>query len=310
MATTRKQSGFLIQSSFGTRGNLDLVVPNTAPAGGLVHYWRNNDAPGLPWHESTTFGLGHVWGMALIQSNFGSNLEVVANVEGQLVLYWRESAPPFAWHGPTPAFATGITGNPTLIQSSFGARGNFEVVVARAGGGLAHYWRDNDAPGLPWRGPINFGAGNVRGVALIQSNFGSNLEVVANVEGQLVLYWRESTPPFAWHGPTPSFGSGARNNPSLIQGSFGTRGNFDLVVPRAGGLAHYWRDNDAPGLPWRGPVPFGTGNVQMVSLIQSNFGPGNLEVVALVAPIIEVLYRNHYWRDNAPPFAWHGPFSF
>ena len=302
MASTAKQSGFLIQSSFGTKGNFELVVPKVG--GGLSHYWRNNDAPGFPWSGPKNFGAGNVLGTAEIQSNFGpGNLEVVALVGNQLVAYWRENHSPFTWHGPTATFATGITGNPTLIQGSFGTKGNFEVVVARAGGGLSHYWRNNDAPGFPWSGPTNFGSGSFRGVSLIQSNFGpGNLEVVAlTASGQLVAYWRENHSPFTWHGPTATFASGVTGNPSLIQSSFGTKGNFEVVVPRvSGGLAAFWRDNDTSGFPWHGPTPFGTGGIREGSLIQSNFGPGNFEVDVLVGAS-----GFQYWRDLA--FAWHGP---
>lgn len=306
MATTPKQSGFLIQSTFGTKDNFELVIPR---AGGLAHYWRNNDASGFPWSGSTNFGSGSVLGTAEIQSNFGpGNLEVVALVGNQLLHYWRENHSPFTWHGPTATFATGITGNPTLIQSSFGTKGNFEVVVARTGGGFAHYWRNNDASGFPWSGPTNFGSGNFRGVSLIQSNFGpGNLEVVAlTATGQLVHYWRESNSPFTWHGPTATFASGVTGNPSLIQSTFGTKGNFELVVPRVpGGLVHFWRNNDVGGFPWSGPTPFGSGGAKQVSLIQSNFGPGNLEVDA-----ISGTSKFQYWRENHSPFTWHGPSAF
>jgi hypothetical protein len=306
MATTAKQSGFLIQSTFGTKGNFEMVVPKAG--GGLSHFWRNNDFPGFPWSGGFNFGIGAVTGAALIQSNFGpGNFEVVAVVGNQLVHYWRENHPPFTWHGPSAPFATGITGNPTLIQGSFGTKGNFEVVVARTGGGLSHYWRNNDAPGFPWSGPTNFGSGNIRGVSLIQSNFGpGNLEVVAlTASNQLVAYWRDHGP-FTWHGPSAPFANGVTTYPSLIQSSFGTKGNFEVVVPCVpGGLAAFWRNNDAGGFPWSGPTPLPGGTAHhytMASLIQSNFGPGNFEVDA-----------NHvspgsgfqYWRDLA--FVWHGP---
>ena len=75
----------------------------------------------------------------------------------------------------------------------------------------------------------------------------------------------------------------------------------------SGGLAHFWRDNDAAGLPWHGPTPFGSSDVyDAVALIQSNFstagsGPGNLEVIAHTGNRLD-----HYWRDDANPFPWHG----
>ena len=44
-------SGFLIQSHFGSMGNFEVVVPSRA-AGGLVHFWRNNDDPGFPLEQA------------------------------------------------------------------------------------------------------------------------------------------------------------------------------------------------------------------------------------------------------------------
>lgn len=73
----------------------------------------------------------------------------------------------------------------------------------------------------------------------------------------------------------------------------------------SGGLAHYWRDNDDPALPWYGPYLFGArlGKVDAVTLIQSNFGPGNLELIARVDSQLA-----HFWKDTGPDFKWNGPF--
>jgi hypothetical protein len=92
----------LIQSRFGTQGNFELVVPSSS--GGLVHYWRNNDDPALPWSGPIPFGgsLGMVSAVTMIESNFGSpgNLEVVCTVGNQLYFFWRDSGPAFNWNGP------------------------------------------------------------------------------------------------------------------------------------------------------------------------------------------------------------------
>jgi hypothetical protein len=99
----------------------------------------------------------------------------------------------------------GVSGNPVLIQSRFGTKGNFELVVPSAGGGLMHFWRNNDDPTLPWSGPTLFGAslGQVDGVSMIESNFGSpgNLEVIARVGTTTQFLWRDSGPAFNWNGP-------------------------------------------------------------------------------------------------------------
>jgi hypothetical protein len=58
------------------------------PEGGrLVHYWRDNDAPGFPWHQGAdiisapTLGSPTRWivnGASLVQNSFGGDLELVA----------------------------------------------------------------------------------------------------------------------------------------------------------------------------------------------------------------------------------------
>jgi hypothetical protein len=58
---------------------------------------------------------------------------------------------------------------------------------------------------MPWSGPVPFGQGlgQVSGVTMIESNYGSpgNLEVVCNAGGQLQFFWRDSGPAFIWNGP-------------------------------------------------------------------------------------------------------------
>jgi hypothetical protein len=204
--------------------------------------------------------------------------------------------------------------NPSLIQSRFGRRGDFEVVVPLAAGGMVHYRRDNDAgPPPPWHRGAEFGApaGRVAAVSLIQSNYGTpgNLEVVARVGNRLAHFYRDGGAGAAWSGPY-FFATGVDGAPSLVQSRFGRKGNFEVVVPlAAGGLAHYSRNNDAgPPPPWSGPTVFGTGvgRVDAVSLIQSNYGtPGNLEVVARVGSRLA-----HFYRDGGAGAAWSGPYFF
>src|SRR4029077_6664011 len=116
------------------------------------------------------------------------------------------------------------TGNPVLIQSRFAAdsgHGNFELLVPLANGGLAAYFRENNAPGVPWETSAICGqsAGRVDAVSMIQSNFGDpgNLEVVARVGDTLQFFFRDSGPQFIWSGP---FGLIADNRP--IRGVTGT----------------------------------------------------------------------------------------
>ena len=107
---------------------------------------------------------------------------------------------------PSPFSNLSFMGNPVLIQSRFGSKGNFELVVPLATGGLAHFWRDNDAAGMPWKGPTIFGGPDkYDALTMIQSNYGSpgNLEVIARTNDRLVFFWRDSGPSFIWSGPYP-----------------------------------------------------------------------------------------------------------
>jgi hypothetical protein len=214
------------------------------------------------------------------------------------------------------------TGNLALIQGRFLSRGNFELLLPQAGGGFAHYSRDNDEPRLWWYGPETFGedVGAIDAVTMLQSNFTAgpgigNLEAVVRWQGELLFFWREDLPPYRWHGPTllspvPGGNNIVAGSLSMIQSRFGFKGNFELVTPLAsGGLAHYSRANDDPNLGWYGPAIFAEsgGVFAGACLVQSNFsssgsGPGNLEVVARAGSLLL-----HYWRDDAPPYTWHGP---
>jgi hypothetical protein len=194
---------------------------------------------------------------------------------------------------------------------------------------MAHFFRDNDDPNLPWNGPVTFATdqGAVTGVSLIQSNFSTqaangggqgpgNLAVVANIGGTLDYFFRDDVA-FVWSGPTTIY-TGVSGIPSFVQaapGTYGTMGNYELVTPLAtGGMAHFFRNNDDPNLPWTLTAFFGTDFpvVDAVSVVQSNFstqaangggqGPGNLVVAALIGS--DVFY---FYRDDAAPFAWNGP---
>lgn len=307
MPYSKKFSGAMVQSTFGTKGNFELAVP--CNAGGMSFFWRNNDLGYMPWNGPFRFGSGNIRGVSMIQGNFGTkgNLELIAVEGNRLVSYWRMDAAPWTWNGPTVVAANGCQGVPALIQSNYGTKGNLEVVVPRAAGGLAHFWRTDAAP-WTWTGPTAFGSGNITGVAMIQSNYGSkgNLEVVAVEGNKLVLYWRMDAAPWTWHGPFTIAASGVKGSPALIQSSFGTKGNFEVIVPRVGGgLSLFWRNNDLANLPWNGPFNFGSGDYTSVSLVQSNYGGGNLEVAALRSDG----RVDHYWRETGPNWTWHGPFA-
>ncbi len=199
-----------------------------------------------------------------------------------------------------------------LVQSTHGAMGNFEMVVPRlAGGGAAHYWRDNDSPILPWIATgLAFGSpDDIYGVSLLQGNLGpaGNLEVVALEGSQLVHHWRDDGGSWRWQARTllPG-GLAVVHSVALIQSTHGATGNYEVVAPLAaaggGGLAHWSRDNDAPGLPWSAPTFFGAGAADAVALLQNSDPKGNLELVVCAAGELQ-----HYWRDDDASWAWSGP---
>ncbi|MBI3679438.1 MAG: serine/threonine protein kinase [Acidobacteria bacterium] len=310
----------LIQSRFGKQGDFELVVP--LATGGLAHYRCDNDNPARPWSKPTIFGgtLGPVDAVALIQSNVSGtkggpgNFEVIARVGSRLVHFMRADRAPFPWWGSSrPVVSAEACGSPALIQSRFGPAGDFELVFPLCSGGIAHYRRDNGVTG-GWIGPVVFATkwGRVDGVTLIQSNFSytkgpGHLELVARIGDQLWLAFRLDSEPFAWRVWDIPFASGVAGTPALIQGRFGVHGDFELVVPwAAGGLAHFTRENDSGSLLWTAPVIFGQslGHVDAVTFIHSTLsqtgGPGHLEVIARVGKRLV-----GFWRDDAPPFAWH-----
>ncbi len=315
-------SGFMLQSSNGTKGDFEIIVPLELK--GLAICTRLNDTSGLYWSGSPTFAtaLGHVDAATIIQSNFGSfgTLEVVVRVADRLLHLFRPNESGASWSTPIE-FAKGVTGNPALIQSHFGKHGNFELVVPLASGGIAHYWRNNDDPAFPWIQSTVFAAElrHVDAVALIQSNFdqslGGNLEVIARVGEDLYHFWRDSKTRSIWTA-TGKFFSGATGIPGFIQSNFGSKGNFEVVTPLVkGGMLHLYRNNDEPApQPWIETTRFGEGKVTAVSLLQSNFttstdpnvpGPGDFEVAARVDG-----RTAHYWRRDTAPLDWVGPQAY
>lgn len=312
----------LVQGRFLRPGNFEMACP--VEDGGLSHYSRVNSIDFVPWFGPEVFAtIGRFDAISMIQSNFTTgggvgNLELAALFQSAILYYWREDVPPFTWHGPEPmnGFQQQLfTGNPVLIQGRFEHRGNFELVVPLASGGIAHYSRVNDSPGVPWFGPNIFGPEfQFDAVTLIQSNrtVGPKiglLEMIGRVGGNLLFYFREDASPFRWWGPLPPTSFEPRlftGNPVMIESRFGQGANLELIVPLAsGGLAHYWRDINRS---WSGPTVFAdnVGIFDEISFIQSDFsagaGIGNLELVARVGANLYF-----YWREDTPPFTWFGP---
>src|SRR5258708_6319197 len=297
----------MIQGTFGNQGNFEMLVPE---GNRLVHYFRDNDAPGFPWHQGADVvafpKLGSpkstVMGASLLRSSFGpGNLEAVVWVHStsetavvgggggatptdQLLHFFMDSST-LKWSrfdelkvDGNPI--VGVTGTPTMIQGTFGNQGNFEMLVPE-GNRLVHYFRDNDAPGFPWHQGADVVAfpklgspkSTVMGASLLRSSFGpGNLEAVV---------WVHSTSETAVVGG----GGGATPTDQLL---------------------HFFMDSST--LKWSrfdelkvdgNPIVGVTGTPTM---IQGTFGnQGNFEML-----VPEGNRLVHYFRDNdAPGFPWH-----
>jgi hypothetical protein len=82
----------LVESVFGSAHNFEVVVPSATA--GLIHFYRNNSAPGTPWSGPRPFAadLGPVDAVAMTQSSFQGHLEVVARIQDRLYQLFRDAA--------------------------------------------------------------------------------------------------------------------------------------------------------------------------------------------------------------------------
>lgn len=197
-----------VRSHFGG-SHFEVVVPRRG--GGLSHFWKDSDASGV-WREAANRpAQDGVWsGVGLIHSNFG-NLELVGVKDGSLHFLWQDGEGG-AWSVPRRILLdAGSVGRPALIQSAYGVRGNFEVVVAKSDGSLAHYWRNNDDQALAWNvGPVFRGGPNqalyiFNDVSMFQSSY-NRLEVFAsekyakNKAAYRIIHYRSGLGQ-PWDGP-------------------------------------------------------------------------------------------------------------
>jgi hypothetical protein len=243
--------------------------------------------------------------VSLIQSNFGvqGNFEVVAALDdGGLQHFYRiNDGASFPWI-VGPVFSEGYHYLAvSLIQGSFFTQGNFELVAALDGGGIEHFYRDNDNPDHPWTSTAVFGgAQQYTGVSLVESG-GGNLEVVASVAGGGLAYFlRWNLAPLTW-SPSAIFSPTiAYDAVSMIYTDADT---LEIVAAQhGGGLEHFTHPGVYPPPNFTHVATFGSEPYADVSLIQSNYGTvGNFEVVA-VRPDGSM---HHWFRDNdlATPWA-------
>jgi hypothetical protein len=133
----------LVQSNYGTQGNLELVA--VLQSGQMQHFWRDDDHGGV-WHAGAMFGGGISSSPCMIEGQFGAtNENAIANFElcvaagGQVQHWWRNNGAGMQWlHSAT--FGHNVATVVALLEGSFGF--NLEVVVLRTDNRLQHYWRD------------------------------------------------------------------------------------------------------------------------------------------------------------------------
>jgi hypothetical protein len=253
-------AGCLIQSTFGSPGNFEVVVP--APIG-LVHCWHDNSDKDRVWSSATLVAPGSTGPGSLVQNRENGNLEVVVLHGQELRHYWRDAA---GWH-PGPVITRRASGPACLIQSTYW--GNLELVVLE-GSDLVHYWRDeSEAPVMKWlwggvitsraTGPAGFTQPPYDPLGLLtgspSTNPNPNFEVVVPEGDVLAHYWRDNTDGnLPWYsGGVVTHRAGPINAATLIHSSFANSLEV-LSQENDGSIYHYYRYQDGGRLIWfRGP---------------------------------------------------------
>lgn len=161
-----------------------------SPQEGML-YWKEKTGT---YYGPYSFGKGKVKGITALESSFG-NIEVLCWIDHRLVHYWRDDETGEWLH--EDSFAEGITGMPSFIQSSYGS---FEVVAPLEGGGLGHWWRNNDDPDHPWFGPTKFGTSHYQDAILVENN-SRQLTAIALQDEKYHYFVRDDRNSWQWFGP-------------------------------------------------------------------------------------------------------------
>ncbi|MBA9084525.1 hypothetical protein FHR92_000982 [Fontibacillus solani] len=141
-----------------------------------------------------SFGSGKVSGLSVLETSYG-NIEVICRIGTSLVHFWREDDTGEWFQSDT--FAEEVVGMPSFIQSSYGS---FEVLAPLKGGGLGHWWRNNDNPEHPWIGPHVFGKDHFTDAILIENN-SSQLTAVVLQNAVYKYFVRDDRNSWQWLGP-------------------------------------------------------------------------------------------------------------
>jgi len=269
----------MIQSNFTSGGNVGNLEVVALAQGALLIYSRE-DLPPYRWHGPTVIPLRGVnvrGNPVLIQGRFlvRGNFELVVPLTTAGMAHYSRvnDDPTTPWYGPAIfGVELGLVDSVAMIQSTYssgGYAGNLEV-VARCGGTLFFYWRE-DVPPYRWHGPtvipsagLNQGFHLAAGCpSLLQNrheNVGNFELVTPLADGGLAHYTRANGLPGApWSGPAIFGANGGRvDGVSLIQSTFKLApygvGNLELIAQLRGQLFHFWFDNPVnpvvEGFPW------------------------------------------------------------
>jgi len=214
---------------------------------------------------------------------------------------------------PFPIDVGAHSGN--LIQSDYGL-GNYECLVCRVGGRLAHIWRDAGDRTFPWHAghsynfhptPSSSGSALVStdpvGVSLIRSSIKgdgqrSNFDAIVRMHsrmdptkrGDVLSFCGFDTAKRQWSAVSHIIADGqlvdgVTGDVALVQSNFGAIGNYEMLVPTGSELRHYWRNNDNVNYQWhRGHIyQFGGAGQGSGSTAQSVLDP--VGVAMLVSSI-------------------------
>jgi Papain family cysteine protease len=201
-----------VQSNRGAPGDFEVVV--VTQSGQAEHWTKHNSAPWTrtpgEWYLQQCFGSNIAFGgPSLVQSKLGvsgspengrGELHYVGTaVNGELQHYRRAT---LGWE-LLGTFGQNASSAPCMIEGTYGAGnemgvGNFELCV-ESGGQIEHWWRYNTVQG-PWNRSAVFGADVRRVVGLLQSTYGTNLELIAERhDGRYQHYWRDGS---GWNAGT------------------------------------------------------------------------------------------------------------
>lgn len=291
----------LIESTAGADQEFILAAPRLDH--GLAVCSRTDTNWSSSWKGPSQYDLDNrkVESGSLIWSGFPAPEMVFRQGEE---LFFAVRDPLLRWGGPHPIMLepepgirlvrerlTGASGDLAFIQErpSGDSSDDFLVLTPTTSGDLALYRRDNRVIQFPWTGPELLDlAEPIESVAIAEGLSQDTLEVIGRSGRQLVYLRRDNAD--QWMAPSlilvegqPALGaSGAI---AMIRSSIERAPNLELLVPLdAGGIAHYWRDENDPLKSWHAGAVLGEdeGKFRAVGVVQNRIGPrSELVVVAL-----------------------------